>query len=106
MTNKSKKLIKKISEWATENETIVTFIGTDKDNYKYAPAIVGIATYPTDSVVYDYNKLIKCIMKINGGGYGKAVEWYSYNTERAMRYIPKGENPPIVIIPVEDLINP
>ena len=99
-TKKRKAIIERVHEWALGCDTSVVLIGED-DPHAYAAAIVGVTTDPYPAVVYDYNKLIAELMRINRWGEDTAAEWYSFNTERAFPYY---KNPPIVITGIEDVL--
>lgn len=61
------------------------------ENPSYDEAIIGIDS--NERVVYDYDKMVRCLMKEDGMPYEDAIEFIEYNTIRALPYIP---NSPIV----------
>lgn len=58
----------------------------------YDAAIIG--TDENSRVVYDYDKMVECLMEEDGIDYEEAVEFIDYNTIRALPYFP---NAPIVL---------
>lgn len=61
---------------------IETLIGVDSEN----------------RAVYDYDKMVKWIMKTDKCSYDDAVDWIEYNTIRSLPYV--GNKAPIVVHPV------
>ena len=59
----------------------------------YAKAIVGITH--NDRVIYDYNKMIECLMEEDGMEADEAMEFIDYNTIRTLPYMP---NAPIILM--------
>lgn len=58
----------------------------------YDNAIIG--TDDNSRVVYDYDKMVECLMEEDGMDYEEAVEFIDYNTIRSLPYYPNG---PIVV---------
>jgi hypothetical protein len=95
MTNKQ--IVSKIGNCAKNLSTSVTLIGgTQKEILALAPAIIGFVYAPKPAVVYDVNILIERL-----GKYLKCS--HEDATERALAYIPKEDNPPIMMAMVEDI---
>lgn len=65
----------------------------------YDDAIVGVTD--EGNVVYDFNKMVDCLVEHDGMTREEAVEFIEYNTIRAIPYA--GECAPIVITLIEDL---
>lgn len=68
-------------------ENSIVFESPDYDN-----AIIG--TDDNSRVVYDYDKMVECLMEEDGMDYEEAVEFIDYKTIRALPYYPNG---PIVV---------
>lgn len=67
-------------------------------NYDYADALIGVTM---DGVaVYDYNKMVKCLVEEEGFEELDAIEWIDYNTIRALQYA--GEKAPIIMYGLEE----
>lgn len=64
-------------------------------NYSYDDAAIGITE--DNRVVYDFDKMIEWLMKIENFTYEEAVEWIEFNTIRALPYM--GEKAPIIMRP-------
>lgn len=102
MTNKE--IISNIGNCAKRLNVKVTLIGgTKKEILALAPAIIGFIYAPQPAVVYDVNLLIERLGKYLKCSHEEAIEWYSINTERALAYIPKEKNPPIMMAMLEDI---
>lgn len=65
-------------------------------NYSYDDALIGVSE--DGRAIYDYEKMIKWLMKEEGWTDDEAVEWIEYNTIRALPYF--GEGAPIVMYPI------
>jgi hypothetical protein len=65
------------------------------DNPDYDEAIIGITD--EGNVVYDFNKMVKCLVDKDGMDDTDAIEFIEYNTIRALPYI---DTPPIIMNPV------
>jgi hypothetical protein len=73
----------------------------ERDPKDMAAAIVGtVACKNGFRVAYLASKVIEEFMRMNNWTYDEAVEWYDYNTVRAMPYYEK-ENCPILIDDLE-----
>lgn len=59
----------------------------------YLNAIVGISH--DDRLIYDYDKMIDCLMQEDNMSYEEAMEFINYNTISALPYFP---NAPIVLM--------
>ena len=71
-----------------EETSIILF-----ENPSYDDAFIGLTL--DNRAVYDYNKMIECLMKEDDISYEEAIEFIDYNTIRALPYI--GEKAPVVI---------
>lgn len=58
-------------------------------------AILGL-TNDLNHIVYSQDKIVTAFMKMNRWNYEEAVEWYDYNTLRALDYM--GEFKPVIVI--------
>ena len=63
------------------------------ENPSYDTAIIGVST--DGQVIYDYDKMIGCLMDEDGMTYDEAVDFIDYNTIRVLPYV--GEGAPIVM---------
>ena len=63
------------------------------ENPDYDAAIIGITT--DGNVVYDYDKMIGCLMDEDHMDYDEAVDFIDYDTIRSLPYA--GEGAPIVM---------
>ena len=63
------------------------------ENPSYDAAIIGVST--DNQVIYDYNKMIGCLMDEDGMTYEEAIDFIDYNTIRMIPYI--GAGAPIVM---------
>lgn len=70
-------------------EDSIVFDGPDYDD-----AIVGVTD--EGQVVYDYHKMIECLMQQDGITEDEAIDFIEYNTIRALQYM-VGENLPIIM---------
>ena len=68
------------------------------DNPAYCGAFIGVSH--DERAIYDYNKMVQCLMSEDGMEYEDAVEFIDYNTIRALPYI--GDRSPIVLYPVDE----
>lgn len=66
------------------------------DNPSYENAFVGVSS--DNRAVYDYDRMIECLMEEDGMNYEDAADFISYNTIRSCDYT---ENSPIIYYPVE-----
>ena len=71
-----------------EETSIVLF-----ESPSYDDAFIGLTL--DNRAVYDYDKMIECLMKEDDISYEEAIEFIDYNTIRALPYI--GEKTPVVI---------
>ena len=69
------------------------------ENPAFAGAIIGFDTHHK-KVVYDYEKMVECLMEDDGMEYDEAVEFIDYNTLRTVPYMP---NPPIIVMPIFEI---
>lgn len=67
----------------------IVFDGPDYDD-----AIVGVTD--EGQVVYDYHKMVECLMQQDGITEDEAIDFIEYNTIRAIQYM-VGENLPIIM---------
>ena len=63
-------------------------IGYDANNYR---------------VIYDFEKMVEHLMKVDNISYEEAVEFIEYNTLRALPYA--GSNGPIVLMSIEHYLD-
>ena len=63
------------------------------ENPDYDSAIIGVSD--DNRVVYDYDKMVECLVKEDGMEYDEAMEFIDYNTIRACPYM--GDKAPIVL---------
>ena len=63
------------------------------DNPDYDEAIIGVSH--DDRVIYDYDKMIECLMVVERMTEEEAADFISYNTIRSIPYT--GDCPPIVM---------
>ena len=59
----------------------------------YLGAIIGVSD--DGRVIYDYEKMAKCLMETDGMDYEEAMEFIDYNTIRALPYM--GKKRPIIL---------
>ena len=71
------------------------------DNPSYDEAIIGVTD--ESQVVYDYDAMVKCLMKQEGIDEMEAIDFIDYNTIRAIPYA--GDHAPIIMyrLKAEDL---
>ena len=81
-----------------KNRDILVEIGLENsivfENPSYDDAIIGYDEI-TQRVVYDYEKMVECLVKEYRMEYDEAMEFIDYNTIRACPYM--GENAPIIL---------
>jgi hypothetical protein len=53
-------------------------------------------------IIYDYEKMVECLMNEDGMEYDEAAEFIDYNTVRACPYM--GERAPIILKNIEDYL--
>lgn len=73
-------------------EDIVIF-----DNPSFDDALIGVST--DDQAVYDFEKMVECLMAEDGMSYEEAAEFIDYNTIRSLPYV---EGAPIVVYAIEE----
>ena len=78
-------------------EASAILLGSPGEEYMYADAIVGVIGKPRPAVVYLAGKVVEALMEMNDWDHEEAMEWYGYNTERGVQYIPEKDNPPILV---------
>lgn len=66
-------------------------------NYSYDDALIGISE--DNRAVYNYDKMVKWLVKEEEFTEEEAIEWIDYNTIRALPYM--GEKAPIIMYPIE-----
>ena len=65
-------------------------------NCSYDNALIGVSN--DGRAVYDYEKMIECLMDKEGWTDEESVEWIEYNTYRALPYM--GTDAPIIVYPL------
>ena len=65
-------------------------------NPSYNNALIGVSN--DNRAIYDYDKMIECLIKEEGFSEIDAMEWIEYNTIRCLSYV--GTNSPIVMYPL------
>lgn len=81
--------LKELEEYAKLTETsILTF---SEPNYE--DALIGITI--DNRAVYDYDKMIKCLMESDGMEAEEAVDFINYNTVRSLPYY---ANAPVILM--------
>ena len=68
------------------------------ENPDYDEAIIGVSH--DDRVIYDYDKMIQCLVDNEGMDVYEAADFISYNTIRALPYM--GVYTPIVMFGLEE----
>lgn len=71
-----------------EETSIILF-----ENPSYDDAFIGLTL--DNRAVYDYDKMIECLMKEDDMSYEEAIEFIDYNSLRSLSYI--GEKAPVVV---------
>ena len=69
-------------------------------NFSYDDALIGISH--DDRAIYDYDKMINCLVREHGFTYSEAIEWIDYNTIRALPYM--GPKAPIIMYSLEEFL--
>lgn len=67
----------------------------------YEDAIIGWDEN-SGRIIYDYEKMVECLMNEDGMEYEEAAEFIDYNTVRACPYM--GERAPIILKSIEDYL--
>ena len=80
------------------NRELLTEMGLDEsivfETPNYDDAIIGYDEVSL-RIVYDYDKMVECLVKEDGMEYDEAMEFIDYNTIRACPYM--GDKAPIVL---------
>ena len=63
----------------------------------YLSAIIGVSD--DGRVIYDYEKMVRCLMEIDGMDYEEAIEFIDFNTLGTLPYM--GEKRPIILNRIE-----
>lgn len=71
------------------------------ENPDYEDAIIGWDEN-SGRIIYDYEKMVECLMNEDGMEYDEAAEFIDYNTVRACPYM--GERAPIILKNIEDYL--
>ena len=66
------------------------------ENPAFVNAIVGFDMHHK-KIVYDYEKMVECLVKEDEMTEEEAIEFIDYNTLRTVPYM---ENPPIIVMPI------
>lgn len=74
------------------HEGVVYFVDPSYDD-----AIIGISH--DERVIYDFDKMIECLMKEENMDVIEAIEWIEYNAVRSLPYC--GDKAPIIMYPIE-----
>lgn len=82
-------------KWLEEGDDHSFYLIGDTNREAYYPAIIGLAR-DKSHVVYSYDKLVKCFMKVNNWSWDEAVKRVDYNVERALPYY--GERAPKILM--------
>ena len=67
------------------------------DGEEYDDALIGVTT--DGRAVYDFDKMVECLMNKYEWSDIDAIEWIEYNTIRALPYF--GQNAPIIMYSLE-----
>ena len=73
-------------------DDVPVFTGEDYDE-----ALIGVTT--DNRAVYEFEKMVECLMNRYGWSDIDAIEWIEYNTIRAIPYF--GEKAPIIMYSLE-----
>ena len=77
------KIIDCVREFCRENEVADEYVFLGSNPEDFASAILGVIDRPIVAVVYSYEKVIRCFMKLNNWSIEDAEEWYDYNVDGA-----------------------
>ena len=66
-------------------------------DYDYASAFIGVTD--DNRAVYEYSKMVDCLMEHEDWTYEAAVEWIDYNTIMALQYM--GSKAPLIMYSLE-----
>lgn len=82
----------------SKNRDFLVEIGLEEsivfENPNYDDAIIGYDEI-TQRVVYDYEKMVECLINEDGMEHDEAIDFIDYNTIRACPYM--GDKAPIVL---------
>lgn len=67
------------------------------DGYEYDDALIGVTS--DGRAVYEFEKMVECLMSKYGWSDIDAIEWIEYNTIRSLPYF--GAKAPIIIYSLE-----
>lgn len=85
------------------NRELLSDLGFDNlivfENPDYDDAILGVSS--DERVIYDYDKMIACLMLEDDMSVEEAMDFIDYNTLRSLSYA--GEGAPIVMYSIFDL---
>lgn len=83
-------------------DEVLTEMGLEGCVYFSSPsfnnAIIGVST--DNRLIYDYDKMIECLMEDEHWSYEESQEWIEYNTIRSLDYFQDG---PIIMYRIEDI---
>jgi hypothetical protein len=89
-----------MEEKKRENRDLLNEMGYEDlvifENPDYDAAIVGVSE--GRRVIYDFDKMVECLVKEDGMSEEDAVEFIEYNTIRALPYF---VNSPIIMYPLK-----
>lgn len=66
-------------------------------NFSYDTALIGVSD--DNRAIYDFDKMVKWLIEIEGFTHEEAIEWIEYNTIRALPYM--GDDAPIIMYRLE-----
>lgn len=81
-----KRIIKTVDKWGKEHGHELVLLGLVDESHEFAEAILGVQELPKPAVIYHYDTVIECFMRMNDWDYEEAVEWYDFNVARATPY--------------------
>jgi len=96
-----KAIIEEVKCRAENMDVDVIFLGNPGEEHHFADAIVGVVDEPRGAIIYQAEKVVEAFMEMNGWDYEEALEWYGYNTVRAMDYIKEEDGRPILVDGIE-----
>lgn len=89
-----------MEEKKRENRDLLNEMGYEDlvifENPDYDAAIVGVSE--GRRVIYDFDKMVECLVKEDGMSEEEAIEFIEYNTIRALPYF---ANSPIIMYPLK-----
>ena len=65
-------------------------------DFSYDDALIGVSE--DNRAIYDFNKMVKWLMKTQGFTEEESIEWIDYNTIRSLPYC--GYKSPIIMYPL------